>query len=696
MREQLRWAVAGVMTWVVLALLAPLPVAAQNFHRGEILSFTPDNYLLNGTTTGLLRVRNTGVAGYLAAEVVSAPSGWTVTPRKTEPRILANNATFNFPFQITTPEFYPTVDVPITFRLYVYEADILENQADQKTFQIRTMPAPGAFNLLTPPNRATGYDLPITFDWEDSLAATSYRVEFYADNAGFPLQPPFYTANNVPNSSFTLDSSIVIDGQNLRLPPSQPIHWRVTALNPVGSRVNTGGAFSFVVRDRPPLGLFDFVVPATANEVMPVQPSFQWTASENVVLYLFELYREENGLPADPPLIREGVGTATRFDWGARPPLAPGNYFVHVSAFNESWGRPIRFGPRPFTTTNLTAFVLQAPAASATGLSNAPFFQWQRSSGALEYLLEVVLEAGDVYVPVLSRRIGGGAASFQWTDAPLSRGARYWWQVTAIRNEERRLNHDGPRWFEVSPLGAFSALVPASGETNVARRPTFEWHAAAGASSHVVEVAPSDDGVPDLANLRTSGTLAGTTARWTATFAELDPGKEYFWRVRARQAAVSVETINREGWQSFRTTPLAAFALREPADGTLEVGRTPTFRWDPIAGALRYRVRVSAQGLGELPPVETTMNVGSLAWPAAAALTGNRDYWWTVDAIGADGEQRAAQTWTFRTGNHAHAVRADLIDALVGRKILGPGERQTLGLAPDEVLSVSTLVPFSN
>src|SRR5690606_193836 len=104
--------------------------------------------------------------------------------------------------------------------------------------------------------------------WQAATYAESYRIEFFEDNFGLPAATPFHTASDVTTTAFTLDSSILIGGQNLRLPPGATIHWKVTAVNAVGETENLGGATYFFTKLLEPPTAFQFITPAQDNMIL--------------------------------------------------------------------------------------------------------------------------------------------------------------------------------------------------------------------------------------------------------------------------------------------------------------------------------------------------------------------------------------------------------------------------------------------
>jgi hypothetical protein len=82
-----------------------------------------------------------------------------------------------------------------------------------------------------------------------------------------------------------------------------------------------------------------------------------------------------------------------------------------------------------------------------------------------------------------------------------------------------------------------------------------------------------------------------TTVSYTELAFSLDPGKLFYWRVRAFNVIDGTR-----GWSAVRNfkTPLAAPDLVTPTAGESLLTDRPSFDWDPVAGATQYNIQVSA------------------------------------------------------------------------------------------------------
>lgn len=178
-----------------------------------------------------------------------------------------------------------------------------------------------------------------------------------------------------------------------------------------------------------------------------------------------------------------------------------------------------------------------------------------------------------------------------------------------------------------APTG-LGGLSPANSAVLVSSTVTLSWDAASDASdiSYVLQVARASD----FASRVVDTTVTGSTAT-VSTDVVLGDG-DYFWRVRARDAAG-----NQSNWapnasgRSFTvdTTPPSVPVL--VAVGAL-VNASPTLRWsnEAASGAVNYRLQVDDDPAFGSPAINTL--VGDVT-QYATALTPDGTWYWRVRAL---------------------------------------------------------------
>jgi large repetitive protein len=135
------------------------------------------------------------------------------------------------------------------------------------------------------------------------------------------------------------------------------------------------------------------------------------------------------------------------------------------------------------------------------------------------------------------------------------------------------------------------------------------------------------------------------TSDFTIT-SDLDPGKRYYWRVRA------FNINNQEGgWSAiwnFRT-PLEAPDLVSPVEGVLLPTARPGFDWSDIPGATSYVIQVAATNQFSTPLVNATVTVSESAMTKDLPL--NRTLYWRVRAKNSAVTGAWSAIGTFNTPN---------------------------------------------
>lgn len=181
---------------------------------------------------------------------------------------------------------------------------------------------------------------------------------------------------------------------------------------------------------------------------------------------------------------------------------------------------------------------------------------------------------------------------------------------------------------------------PANGATGVSTSPTLVWNASSGAASYGVQVA-TDSGfsslVVDRSGLTTTSTnVTGLTANVT-----------YYWRVNATNSAGTSDWSAIWSFTTSAGSPPAAPTLIAPANGSSNVSRTPTLRWNAPQGATSYRVQVSRNStFTQLVYNQSGITTTSVTLPTLGSRT---RYYWRVNASNAYGTSGWSSVWNFRT-----------------------------------------------
>jgi Leucine-rich repeat (LRR) protein len=160
-------------------------------------------------------------------------------------------------------------------------------------------------------------------------------------------------------------------------------------------------------------------------------------------------------------------------------------------------------------------------------------------------------------------------------------------------------------------------LRPAHNTLTRDNTPTFSWARISGAVEYQLQV---DNNATFASPVISQGL---TTNAYTPSAALAD-GK-YYWRVRARDAAG-----NWGGWCTRWTvtvdvTPPAKPTLLTPANGSTVTDSTPSYRWNPVNGAVKYTLQMDDNSTFSSPIINRTQTTTSYTQPST--LTDKKYYW---------------------------------------------------------------------
>jgi hypothetical protein len=207
------------------------------------------------------------------------------------------------------------------------------------------------------------------------------------------------------------------------------------------------------------------------------------------------------------------------------------------------------------------------------------------------------------------------------------------------------------------------ALGPNDGAA-VAALPAFAWQPVAGADKYEFEVA-ADTGF-------NSQIAFASTRNTRATLKVAIPNGEYFWRVRAVNAAGDPGPWSApRGWRMAWT---ARPSLLAPAQGAALTYPLDAFKlkWSPVPGATKYVVRVATDpALGSLVwsngPLETASTEFTASQPLAPGT-----YYWGITPLNASGNAGAASTVASFTWSWPSTTTPSFTDLAAAPEMVDP------------------------
>ncbi len=226
--------------------------------------------------------------------------------------------------------------------------------------------------------------------------------------------------------------------------------------------------------------------------------------------------------------------------------------------------------PEPSTPSD--GAILEYPA-------EPPLFRWNGADGATSYRVEID-DAPDF--------IGAGIytttnRSFTLVE-PQTVGQPFYWHVKANFADGTTTDWSATRSYSISWSEAPELVAPANTTSTTVEDVAFVWEPVLGAATYQIQVSPNGDWTN---NLPIDVVVKGTRYSPPATL----NNASYFWRVRARDAALTPNLGPwSEEWQFSRgwlRTPI----LLTPPDQDAFV-TTPTFSWAPVEHASHYEIQL--------------------------------------------------------------------------------------------------------
>ena len=186
-----------------------------------------------------------------------------------------------------------------------------------------------------------------------------------------------------------------------------------------------------------------------------------------------------------------------------------------------------------------------------------------------------------------------------------------------------------------SPVGPSGPLLAGTGYDT----PTFSWGPVAGAGQYYIYVANA--AAPTVAIYFSA---AGNGTTFTPSAAFLSPGKSYVWGVGSAGAigAFFAPETGPITWGGSLSFTLASLEVPTPIgpSGTVSagtIGTTPTFSWNPVTGAVQYRLIVMDVTTATPVTVVDNSQITTSAFTITTPLVPGHRYKWFVGAEGAIG-----------------------------------------------------------
>ena len=487
--------------------------------------------------------------------------------------------------------------------------------SDDAPWRFRTTVAtPGSFNLLAPPDGATGQPIDVRLRWEVSARTDTYLVYLYR-----PSMSPTIVSRQT-------DTGYTCSG----LFNDSTYYWTVEAKNVAGITGTASGTWDFRTIVLPPTA-FNLTTPANLATNVPVLTHFAWNQALNGTV-TYDLYLSTTYPPGGSP-VRTGLTNAW-FDTTA-PGLDSGQtYYWTVKANNAGGSRWAQDTFRFTTVPRMpTAFSLLAPANGAVDQPVNVRLRWEVSAWTDTYLVYL-------YRPSMSPMIVSRQTDTGYNCSGLYNDSTYSWTVEAKNSSGTRQTASGTWYFRtiVLPPTSFNLTAPSNLATNVPVQTHFAWNAALNGSvtyDLYLSTTYPPGGAPVVTGL--------TTAFYDSLGSGLDSNQTYYWTVKANNAGGA-----RWAQDTFRFTTMprmpAGFDLLNPPDGSVNVPVAVRLEWLPSTnGSITYDVYWGN------PPAQRVASGIPWTYYDTTRLVNDTSYRWTVRASNYTGSRWSDDTFDFRT-----------------------------------------------
>jgi hypothetical protein len=475
--------------------------------------------------------------------------------------------------------------------------------------------APGQAILQTPADNTQINDSTPFFNWASVTGAYEYRIVVDDDDT---FESPFINT-----------TTSVSQYQAVTPLPMSYHHWKVQARD----RAHNYGAWSEVFGyflDLVPPGAIVLSTPSNnsyGNEISYLECSTDPGAD----LYYFEL-----GNNATFDIIYDSGESATNyFD----PTVPDGTIYWRAQARDYAgnqgpWSETWMF---TLDSTGPAAPTIVLPLNNSYTSDTTPYFEWNMTESAVEWQLFVS------YQPFFSSSWGYATPNTYFDGTSEFGEIPVYWRV---RGRDALWNY-GP-WSEtgvinidltepISPTITGPLNNTSTNQTIV----TFSWDYLADTIDYY-EIYVSQHA--DFSVLYYAPKINDSNSHIsTGPFADA----VYYWKLRAVDLAGNVGNWSETWIYEIDTIPPGIVTLVSPADGAVLDTNTPTFTWNPVAGAVLYRLYLVFNNDWTSPIIIIDLNETSFLLPFAIGGASNVFYWSVraIDAAGNFGGYDPA--WTF-------------------------------------------------
>jgi len=483
-------------------------------------------------------------------------------------------------------------------------------------------PPPAAPTLKSPASASTVSNLTPRLEWNASSGAVSYGVQVSTSSSFATL---VVNETGITNLYYDIASGI--------LKWNTTYYWRVNARNSYGSTSSWSSYRYFKTAVGPPPNAPSNLI-ATPISSSRIDLTWQDNSSDETG---FKIERK-TGSGSYSQIATVGANVTSYSNSGLS---ASTTYYYRVRAYNAASNS--NYSNEASATTlppPPAAPTLKSPASASTVSSLTPRLEWNASSGATDYGLQVATTSS--FTTLLVNETGITNLYYDIAPGILKWNTTYYWRVNVRNSFGSTSSWSTSRYFKTAvgpPPNAPSYLIatPISSsqinltwQDNSSDETGFKIERKTGSGSYS-QIATVSANVTSYSNTLLS---ANTT---------------YYYRVRAYKGTLNSDYCE-EASATTLPPPPPAPTLKSPASASTVSNLTPRLEWNASSGAVSYGVQVStSSSFANLVVNET--GITNLYYDIAPGiLNWNTTYYWRVNARNSFGSTSSWSSYRyFRT-----------------------------------------------
>jgi len=465
-------------------------------------------------------------------------------------------------------------------------------------------PPPPAPTLKSPASAATVPILTPRLEWNASSGTVSYGVQISTSSSFTNL-----LVNETGIASLYYDITPGI------LKWNTTYYWRVNARDSFGSTSAWSSYWYFKTAVGPsPKAPSDLI--ATPISSSQINLTWQDNSSDETGFKIER--RTGSGSYSQIATVGAGVTSYSNTFLSANT-----TYYYRVRAYNTAGNS--NYSNEASATTlppPPAAPTLKSPASASTVSSLTPRLEWNASSGAVSYGIQISTSSS--FASLLVNETGITDLYYDIAPGILKWNTTYYWRVNARNSFGSTSSWSTSRYFKTAlgpPPNAPSDLIatPISSsqinltwQDNSGDETGFKIERKTGTGSYS-QIATVGANVTSYSN---TGLTASTT---------------YYYRVRAYSAAGNSDYSN-EASATTLPPPPSGPTLKSPASGSTVATLTPRLEWNASSGAVSYGVQISTSSSFTNLLVNETGMTNLYYDIASGILKWNTTYYWRVNA----------------------------------------------------------------